>query len=109
MKEVMAVHDELMPEMSTISRLVGELRPKVDSTDQGMVYEKAMKNLQEANAQMMDWMQDFTDRFDPDETMNGKELTPEKKGWLKEEKQKIEALKQRFEVSISEAEAILKE
>lgn len=107
MKEVLAVHDEVMPKMGTIAKLVAQLKPKVDSTAQGKVYEKAMKDLQESNAEMMDWMQRFGNRFDSDEIMNGKALTPEKKRWLKEEKQKIEALKQNVEVHISEAEALL--
>ena len=109
MKEVLAVHDEVMPKMNTISKLVAQLKPKVDSTEQGMVYEKAMKELQESNTEMMDWMQRFSNRFDSDEIMNGKALTPEKKRWLQEEKQKIEALRQNVEVNISEAEALLTE
>ena len=109
MKEVLAVHDEVMPKMSKISKLVATLKPKVDSTEQGMVYQRAMKDLQESNMEMMDWMQNFGNRFEPDEIMNGKELSPEKKRWLKEEKQKIEALKQNVEVHISEAEALLEE
>jgi len=108
MKEVLAVHDEVMPKMQTVSKLVATLKPKVDSTEEGMAYDKAMKDLQAAHAEMMDWMKGFGDRFDSDEIMNGKALTPEKKGWLKEEKQKIEALKQNVEVSISEAEILLK-
>ncbi|MDB4292028.1 hypothetical protein N9954_01370 [Maribacter sp.] len=107
MKEVLAVHDEVMPKMGTISKLVAQLKPKVDSTEQGKTYEKAMKGLQESNTEMMEWMQRFGERFDSDEIMNGKALTPEKKRWLKEEKQKIEALKQNVEVTISEAEALL--
>lgn len=108
MKEVLVVHDEVMPKMGTISKLVVQLKPKVDSTEQGMVYEKAMKDLQESNTEMMEWMKRFSGRFDSDEIMNGKALTPEKKRWLKEEKQKIEALKQNVEVNISEAEALLR-
>ena len=108
MKEVLVVHDEVMPKMGTISNLVAQLKPKVDSTEQGMAYEKAMKDLQKSNSEMMEWMKRFTGRFESDEILNGKALTPEKKRWLKEEKQKIEALKQNVEVNISEAEALLR-
>lgn len=107
MKEVLAVHDEVMDEMPVISKLVKTLKPKVDSTKLGRDYELAMKNLQKSNTEMMDWMQNFSKRFDSDEITNGKELSPEKKQWLTEEKQKIEALKQNFEVHISEAEHLL--
>jgi len=108
MKEVLAVHDEVMPKMTTISKLVKALQPKIDSSAQGKAYEKAMKNLQESHKEMMDWMQGFGERFDSEEVMNSKELSLEKKRWLKEEKQKIEALKQNFEVHISDAELLLK-
>ena len=109
MKEVLAVHDEVMPKMGTIGKLVAQLKPKVDATEQGVKYEKAMKDLQESNTEMMEWMQRFSERFSSEEIMNGKALTPEKKRWLKEEQQKIEALKQNVEVNISEAEALLRE
>lgn len=108
MKEVLVVHDEVMPKMGTISNLVAQLKPKVDSTEQGMANEKAMKDLQESYSEMMEWMKRFNGRFESDEILNGKALTPEKKRWLKEEKQKIEALKQNVEVNISEAEALLR-
>ena len=75
MEKVMAIHDEVMPKMSTIGKLVGELRPKVDSTEVGQQYEEAMKDLQDANTAMMDWMKEFGDRFNHDEIMNGKELS----------------------------------
>ena len=77
MEEVMAIHDEVMPKMSTIGKLVGELKPKVDSTEMGQKYEVAMKDLQDANTAMMDWMKDFGDRFNHEEILNGKELSEE--------------------------------
>jgi hypothetical protein len=54
MKEVMAIHDEVMPKMGTIGKLVSELKPKADSTEKGIVYDKAMKDLQAAHKSMMD-------------------------------------------------------
>ena len=36
MTEVIAVHDEVMTEMGTLTKLVGELNSKVDSTETGM-------------------------------------------------------------------------
>ncbi len=54
MDKVMAIHDEVMPKMGTIGKLVGELKPKVDSTEMGRQYEVAMKDLQDANTAMMD-------------------------------------------------------
>jgi len=108
MKEVLATHDEVMPKMGRVAKLANQLKSKVDSTSEGLIYASVMKDLQDANAEMMEWMQMFSNRFDTDEIMNGKELTLEKKRWLKEEKQKIEALKQNIEIAISEAEVLLK-
>ena len=103
----MAVHDEVMPKMGTIGKLVSELKPKVDTTEAGVQYEKAMKDLQDAHKAMMDWMQGFGDRFDSDEILHGKELTPQKKEWLLEEEEKVEALREQINQSIANAQQIL--
>jgi len=107
MEEVMAIHDEVMPKMGTIGKLVGKLKPKVDSTEMGMEYEKAMKDLQAAHQSMMDWMQGFGNRFDPDEILNGKALTEEKRKWLDEEEIKVKALRDQINSSIRNAETVL--
>jgi len=109
MEQVMAIHDEVMPKMGKIGRLVGKLKSKVDTTTTGMEYEKAMKGLQEANTSMMDWMQSFGNRFNSDEVMDGKELTPEKQEWLNEEEEKMKMVKEKINSSIAKAEALLNE
>jgi len=107
MKKVMAIHDEVMPKMSTIGKLVGEIKPKVDSTEMGQNYEVAMKDLQEANRAMMDWMKDFGDRFDHEEILEGKELSEEKQQWLDEEEEKVKVVKDKINGSIERAQALL--
>ena len=107
MEEVMAIHDEVMPKMSTIGKLVAELKPMADTTDQGLQYQKAMTDLQDAHKSMMDWMKGFGDRFDSDEILNGKELTAEKTVWLLEEEVKVNALKEKINSSIENAEELL--
>ena len=110
MKEVMAIHDEVMPKMSNLGSLVGELNSKEnDSTDLGLRYRKARKDLQAAHKSMMDWMQNFGNRFDPDEILNGKELSEQKKQWLDEEEQKVKALRNQINSSIDNAEKLLEE
>lgn len=107
MKEVMAIHDEVMPKMSKIGRLVAALRKKID-TDQGSLADKkAMENLQDAHKSMMDWMKGIGDRFEPDEIMNGKVLSEEKKQWLNEEEEKVKIVKEKINTSIAAAEALL--
>lgn len=108
MQEVMAIHDEVMPKMGTLGKLVGELKSKVDTTATGQEYEAAMKDLQEANKAMMDWMRSFGLRFDSDEILNGKELTEEKQKWLNEEEVNVKALKEQINSSIEKAQGLLK-
>lgn len=107
MEKVMAVHDEVMPKMGTLAKYTAELKAKVDTTEMGRQYEVAMKDLQNANKSMMDWMMGFGDRFDSDEILNGKELSPEKKEWLNEEEEKVKALKEQINTSIEKAERLL--
>jgi hypothetical protein len=107
MEQVMAVHDSVMPEMSTISRLVAQLKPLADSTETGQTYQQAMEDLQEAHTAMMDWMKGFGERFNHDEIMKGKELSPEKQRWLKEEEVKVKEMADKVKGSISRAKALL--
>ncbi|WP_108422548.1 hypothetical protein [Flagellimonas amoyensis] len=109
MEQVMAIHDEVMPKMGKLGKLVGELKTKVDTTAVGQEYETAMRDLQSAHKSMMDWMRDFGDRFDSDEILNGKELSEQKQLWLDEEEAKVKALKEQINGSIERAEALLTE
>ena len=108
MQEVMAIHDEVMPKMGKIGRLVGQLKPMADSLGMDSPEGKAMRNLQDANKAMMDWMQGIGKRFDADEIMKGKALTDEKQLWLNEEEENVKAVKQKINSSIADAEALLK-
>ncbi|SIP96096.1 hypothetical protein [Maribacter ulvicola] len=107
MEYVMSIHDEVMPKMGTLGKLVGQLKPMADSLGAESVEFKAMKDLQKANKSMMDWMQGFGDRFDAEEIMNGKELSAEKKKWLAEEEEKVKQVKENINSSIANAEEIL--
>ncbi len=107
MEEVMMIHDEVMPKMGTLAKLVAELKAKVDTTVTGKQYEVAMKDLQEANKSMMDWMMGFGNRFNSDEILEGKALSPEKQEWLNEEEEKLKALKEQINSSIRRAEVLL--
>ena len=108
MQEVMAVHDEVMPKMSTIGTLISTLKPKIDTTATGMQYEAAVKDLQNANTAMMDWMHGFGNSFDSDEILDGKKLTPEKQALLDIEEEKVNEVANLMNTSIANAEALLK-
>ncbi len=109
MAEVLAVHDQVMPEMETIGKLVAQLKPLADSSATGSPYRNAMEDLQEAHRSMMDWMKGFGDRFDHAEIMEGKALTPEKQEWLKEEQLKVESMRDKVYNSIEQARRVLEE
>jgi len=109
MELVMQIHDEVMPKMGTLGKLVGELNPKIDSTEVGQKYEAAVKDLQESHKSMMTWMRGFGERFDSDEILNGKRLTPQKQEWLNDEEEKVKALREQINSSIEKAENLLKD
>lgn len=109
MAEVIAVHDEVMPKMSEIGKLVALLKPMADSSETGLPYLNAMRDLQDAHAAMMDWMKGFGDRFDYEEVMEGKPLSPEKIALLKDEEVKVKAMRDLVLQSIKSAEKILDE
>ena len=108
MERVIAVHDEVMPKMGTIGRLISELESKVDTTSVGKQYEVAIDDLEDGYNMMMDWMKGFGDRFDSDEIMEGKTLTKEKEAWLIEEEEKVNIMKDKINISIANAQALLK-
>jgi hypothetical protein len=108
MKEVMAIHDEVMPKMGTISQLVTELDEKITNDTSSNDYITAKEELKSAHKAMMDWMKSFGDRFDGDEILNGKALTEEKQKWLDEEEAKVKALREQINSSIEQAQNLLR-
>lgn len=107
MEVVMGIHDEVMPKMGTLSKLVAELKSKIDATEDSTEYEKAMKDLQEAHKSMMDWMKGFGDRFNHEEILKGKPLSKQKKIWLNEEEIKVKVMRDKVNSSIENAEKLL--
>jgi predicted transcriptional regulator len=104
----MAVHDEVMPKMGTIGKLIGQLEDKIKETDNPEVLIEARTALREANKAMMDWMKGFGDSFEGDEIMKGKALTEEKQKILDLEEKKVEALRDQINNSIKNAEEVLR-
>ena len=107
MEQVMAIHDEVMPKTGELGKLVSQLKPIADSLGTESQEAKAMKDLQEAHKAMMDWMQNFGDRFEPEEILEGEALSEEKQQWLDEEELAIKEVKEKINSSINNAEALL--
>lgn len=109
MELVMEIHDEVMPKMGKINTLIKDLGAEIKTGNTTEAYTSAKADLQEANTLMMDWMTDFSERFDSDEIMDGKALSPEKQEWLDEEEEKIRRVRDKINSSIAKAEALLEQ
>ncbi len=107
MQEVMAIHDEIMPKMSSISTLVATLKAKLDSGEGTAEHKKAMEDLQNAHEAMMVWMREFGDNFNSEEILEGKPLNTEKQTLLNLEEKKIEIVKDKINASIAAAKTLL--
>ena len=108
MKQVMNMHDEVMPKMGAMAKLAGELSSKEnDSTEMGLAYKKARRDLQAARDSMMRWMQDFGNKFDTEEIMKGKPLNDQKQIWLNKEELRMKAVRDQINNSIEKAETLL--
>ena len=105
MQQVMALHDEIMPEMGKLGVLISKLN--AEKAPNGQPYETALEDLQAANKAMMTWMDNFGNRFSAEEILQGKALTAQKQGWLNEEEEKVRALRAQIYNSIKKAEALL--
>ena len=110
MQKVIDVHDEVMPKMGTISSLIKELEPKIDTTDAGKSYATAQKDLKASYDHMMDWMSDFSTKFPYGEEnkSNDTEKFMAKMKMLQEEETEVNELKKQINSSIQTAQKLLK-
>ena len=98
-KEVMSIHDEVMPKMSDIHRAKKRLRKLKDDHNIDLVNEQ-IKALDDADEAMMSWMHDFEK---PNLGSLEKDLE-----YLTIEKDKINDVSQLMKGVIAEAEALIK-
>ncbi|MBI0398043.1 hypothetical protein [Cyclobacterium marinum] len=105
--EVMAVHDEVMPEMGNLMNLKSQLKEKssnLDSLDDSGNLEELnllIQNLEEADEAMMDWMRNYKD---PSGEMNEEQAME----YLKEKMKSIKEVKQKINTSKAKARKALK-
>jgi len=107
MERVMQVHDDLMPKMGDIGKLISAIEPKIDSTEIGQTYQVAKDSLVAAYDYMMDWMKGFGEKFESAEVLEGKALSSEKEALLIEEEKKVNTMKAMMLGSIENAETLL--
>ncbi len=109
MERILNLHDEVMPEMSTISRLISALESATQADSTQVVLGESVEELKEANQAMMQWMMDFSEAFTTEEIM-GKELIPqEKQSLLTQYEASATALKQTMLGAIKRADALERE
>ncbi|MBU2947915.1 hypothetical protein [Zobellia uliginosa] len=107
MEQVMESHDVVMDKMPLISKLINQLQTKANASYDKKKYEDAIADLKNANKSMMTWMENFGKRFDADEMLKGKQLTPQKQEWILEEEENVSLLDEEIELSIDQAKAVL--
>lgn len=73
MDQTIAIHDEVMPEMTKINQLIGKLEAKMDSNNIEK-YKPAIKDLKTGHDKMMTWMREFGDEFSKTEINQGIQL-----------------------------------
>jgi len=95
-ESVMEVHDEVMPEMSTINKLGRQLK-KLDKKDEKVL--GLIKDLEAADDGMMDWMSEFK--------LNKKASTSEQLAYLTKEQVKIDQVSADMKTAIANAQTFL--
>lgn len=102
--EIMAVHDEIMPQMNEIETLKQDIRMRMDSIDAQndkaefrSQFRHALAELNRADNMMSDWMNNFKENYD---TIK---LESIKNSFLEAERAKIEGVKMTMDESIKVA------
>ena len=93
MERVMRIHDELMPKMTRLGQLEGEVRATMDSLQNDTIKLRSIALLKRTNEKMMNWMMEFGEDFDSEQILDGKELTDEQKKLLYDYEVRIKKLR----------------
>lgn len=112
MDETITIHDEVMPEMSKINKLIIQLEAQKDSTNLEK-YQPAIEDLKTGHDKMMSWMKSFGDEFSKTEINQGVQLkdVDSLKQRLKELEKSYkdaEAMQNHIQEAIRNAETLLK-
>ena len=103
--EMMAIHDEVMPEMGTIHKLEKGLKKKIENTsspDSILLMKTTLQKLSASGEGMMDWMHNLNV---PKKNVPDAEAI----AYLKSEKVKISKVSKQMKESIKSSKAILGE
>ena len=97
-KEVLDIHDEVMPKMRDIENLKKELTERQESLDsladeQARLLEELTTQLNESGESMMDWMRNYSREF---KEMKHEEIMK----YLEDQKEKVQEVKERVNNAI---------
>jgi protein involved in sex pheromone biosynthesis len=102
-REVMDLHDKVMPEMGPMSKLQGQLLQAAQNSPDSAQLQTAAADLKQAKAAMMQWMRNFSGQYS-DELSEA-----EKVAFLEAEKSKMEEIDQETQAALQNGRAMLKE
>lgn len=108
-KEMMAIHDEVMPLLSSMVRTSQELQQyipskELDPTEKEQIY-SAMQSLNIAEEAMMGWMSQIRQPVAIRDTLSPQQVMQ----YLEEEKAAIEAIGRQMQQSLDNGQAVLKQ
>jgi hypothetical protein len=98
-----------MPEMGTISGLIGQLEPAFVADSTLVNYAAAVEDLKMANGAMMQWMMDFSEDFTTDEIMGKTMIDSEKQNLLDRYEESANGLKLKILGAIEQAQDLTKD
>lgn len=107
-ERILAIHDEVMPEMGTISGLISQIEPIYVADSTKVSFAKATQELKQANGAMMQWMMDFSEDFTTDEIMGKTKIDQDKQSDLDRYEDSANRLKNQMLSAIKNAENLLK-
>jgi hypothetical protein len=103
--DMMAIHDEVMPEMGTIHKLEKKLKAKIENTsnqDSIVILKATLKSLSASGEGMMDWMHNL-------DVPNKKVPDTDAIDYMNAEKEKISKVSVQMKESIAASKALLGE
>ena len=110
MAETIEVHDAVMKDMMPLGNMSSKMKKMTDSLPENVEYKNALSRLENAHDFMMNWMQDFGQKFPYEERQGKVEPSQDLKtrfDLLKEENQEVKAMQDSVTTSIENAKQLL--
>lgn len=112
MDKTISIHDEVMPEMAKINKLIIQLEAQKDSINLEK-YQPAIEDLKTGHDKMMSWMKSFGDEFSKTEINQGIQLKDvdslkQRLKALEKSYKDAEAMQNHIQEAIRNAETLLK-